>query len=122
MTAGGDRMHVKPYQAIKAQPIENDQVQGVTMRVAIGADQGAPNFVMRVFEIAPGGHSPHHEHEFEHEIFFHAGRGMVVYEDKTAEIGPGHIAYMPPWARHQIRNTGDKPLVFICLVPAYAQQ
>ena len=110
-------MSVKPYLDVEGVEVKIDQADGVTMRVVIGPDQGAPNFVMRVFEVAPGGHTPRHQHEFEHEIFFHTGTGEVFYEDETTPVGPGYTAYVAPWAWHQIRNTGEEPLVFACLVP-----
>jgi quercetin dioxygenase-like cupin family protein len=87
------------------------------MRVVIGPDQSAPNFIMRVFEIAPGGYSYKHQHDYEHEIFFHAGHGEVVYEDRTVPVGPGAIAFIKPNALHQIRNTGGETLTFICVIP-----
>lgn len=110
-------MHVLPYREIDGKVIDNDEATGVVMRVAAGPDQGAPNFTMRVFHVKPGGHTPHHTHPYEHEIFFHAGRGEVFYEGETRAVGPGHVAYVAPGALHQIRNTGDEDLVFICVVP-----
>jgi quercetin dioxygenase-like cupin family protein len=91
--------------------------KGVVMRVVIGPDQGATNFTMRVFEVAPGGHTPRHHHDFEHEIFVHSGQGEIFYEGKETPVGPGHVAYLAPNAEHQLRNTGDAPFVFVCVIP-----
>ncbi|MCB1153500.1 cupin domain-containing protein [bacterium] len=110
-------MHVLPFEDIQGKAIESDEVEGVTMRVAAGPDQGAPNFTMRVFTVKPGGHTPHHHHPYEHEIFFHQGTAEVFYEGETKRIGPGGVAYVAPDADHQIRNIGDDDLVFVCVVP-----
>jgi quercetin dioxygenase-like cupin family protein len=42
--------------------------------VVIGKQDGAQNFSMRVFEIAPGGHTPKHAHPWEHEMFIMRGK------------------------------------------------
>jgi len=106
-----------PYEEIEARPVEDPAAKGATMRVAIGPDDGAPNFVMRVFTVEPGGHSPRHSHPYEHEVFFHAGRGELFCEGETRPVGPGHVVYVPPDSLHQFRNTGPDPLVFVCVVP-----
>jgi quercetin dioxygenase-like cupin family protein len=46
---------------------------------------GAPNFVMRLFEIDPDGYSPFHTHAWEHEVFVLEGEGTVLTE-KTAYL------------------------------------
>jgi quercetin dioxygenase-like cupin family protein len=110
-------MKIAPYQDIQAQPVKDTAASGVTMHVAIGPDDGAPNFVLRVFTVEPGGHSPRHTHPYEHEAFIHAGRGEVFCEGAAYAVGPGHVAYIPPGALHQFRNTGREPLVFVCVIP-----
>jgi quercetin dioxygenase-like cupin family protein len=110
-------MHILPYLELNGKVISTPDVKGVNMRVAAGPDQGAPNFTMRVFTVSPGGHTPLHTHPYEHEIFFHDGDGEVEYEGKTCPVSAGYVSYVPPGAKHQIRNTGSKDLIFICVVP-----
>jgi quercetin dioxygenase-like cupin family protein len=105
------------YRQIQGKEIASSDVKGVNMRIAAGPEQGAPNFTMRVFTINPGGFSPHHAHPYEHEVFVHAGTGEMEYEGKVKPIAQGTVAYIPPGAKHQIRNTGSEDLVFICVVP-----
>ena len=38
--------------------------EGMEKRVMIGPQQGAPNFVMRVFDLPPGASSPYHSHDW----------------------------------------------------------
>jgi len=110
-------MKIMHYQDIESKPIEDPAASGATMRVAVGPDDGAPNFVMRVVTFEPGGHSPKHSHPYEHEVFVYAGNGEVFHEGETFQIGPGHVAYIPAGMLHQFVNTGAKPLVFVCVIP-----
>jgi len=110
-------MHIRDYQGIKGAEVKTEGAKGVNMRVVAGPEHGALNFTMRVFTIEPGGNTPLHHHDFEHEIFIHEGLGQLVYEGKVRELWPGFVAYIPPNVEHQFRNTGTTPMVFVCVVP-----
>lgn len=97
--------------------MNNDMVKNVSGRVLIGKADGADNFCMRMFEVGRQGHTPHHSHDWEHEIFVHGGKGKVFIEDQWHEMAEGTAVFIPANVEHQIRNTGDSPLTFICLVP-----
>ena len=91
---------------------------GVTKRVVIGPDDGAQNFIMRVFEIAPGHTSPDHAHFWEHEIFILAGKGVVRDQDGTeTPIGEGTAVFIPGGKNHCLINQGEDVLRFICIIP-----
>jgi len=115
-------MKVIQYPTIKATHIDNDKAKAVDARVIIGKNDGANNFCMRVFEIAAGGHTPKHAHDWEHEIFFHAGAGEVYGNGQWQPIKAGNAAFIPGNEEHQIRNTGREPLVFVCLIPSTAPE
>ncbi|MEE4609373.1 MAG: cupin domain-containing protein [Desulfobacteraceae bacterium] len=115
-------MKIFDYSGIPGIPFDNGPARGVVGRVAIGKADGAASFCMRVFEIAPGGHTPRHRHAWEHEIFVHAGRGEIHSDDRWHPIGPGTAVFVPGDVEHQIRNPGDKALVFVCLIPAGAPE
>jgi len=91
--------------------------EGVTMRVPIGPDQGAPFFNMRVFEVQPGRATPHHSHWWEHEIFVLSGQGLVLTEEGEKPVSHGTTIFVPGGEMHRMRNTGDDVLRFLCLVP-----
>ena len=91
---------------------------GISAQVLIGKQDGAENFCMRQFTIAPDGYTPKHSHDWEHEIFFHAGTGEVFFRDTWHSVKAGIAVFIPGDMLHQIRNTGTKPLIFICLIPA----
>lgn len=87
------------------------------MRVLIGPDDGAPGFAMRLFELEPGGCTPSHEHDWEHEMFFLQGGGTVVVDSEEIPMRPGCFAFVPPNVPHQVKNTGFITLKFLCLIP-----
>lgn len=70
-------MKIMPYTDVTATHIDNPAAKGVAARVVIGKNDGAENFCMRIFEIAAGGHTPRHSHDWEHEIFVHSGAGEM---------------------------------------------
>ncbi len=79
--------------------------------------KGAPNFAMRRFIIAPGGHTPYHEHDWEHEVYTLTGRGIMNTDEGSQAIRAGDAILVPAGANHNFENTGTEPLEFLCLVP-----
>ena len=88
-----------------------------TIRLLIGEESGAPNFAMRLLEVAPAGQTPLHSHAWEHEVYGLSGEGVVVGEASEKPFGPGVWVFVPPGEKHQFRNTGTEPLTMICVVP-----
>ena len=78
---------------------------------------GAPNFSMRVFDVQPGGHTPHHRHAWEHEVFILDGAATVVTEDGNKPAPAGTVVFVGPDEPHQFRNETDEVMRFICLIP-----
>jgi len=115
-------MKVIPYTDIKPTHFDNEMAKGVDGRVLIGKKDGAKNFCMRIFEIAPGGHTPKHAHAWEHEMFINAGTGEIYCNDRWIPVQPGHVAFIPANIEHQIKNTGIALLKVICLVPPQAPE
>lgn len=111
-------MKITPASAIEPRVFDTAPAKGVTGRVLVGKGDGATNFCMRLFELAPDGHSPRHSHPWEHEIFFHAGQGEVFGDGRWTPVSAGYTAFVPGDSEHQIRNTGDTPLVFVCVIPS----
>ncbi len=110
-------MKIKPTTEVPAQEMTQD-CQGVTMRWLLGSDDGAPNFAMRHFEVAPGGYTPRHQHPWEHEVYILGGAGVLVDpEGVERPLGAGDSVFVPGDELHQFRNTGDAPLQFLCMVP-----
>ncbi|MEM2118772.1 MAG: cupin domain-containing protein [Candidatus Bathyarchaeia archaeon] len=89
----------------------------VKVRWLITKEMGAPNFAMRLFEVAAGGFSPLHSHAWEHEVFVLEGNGVVVTEEGNKRIGKGDVVFVAPNEKHQFKNNSGKPLKFLCIVP-----
>lgn len=52
-----------------------------------------------------------------------SGVGEMHINDEVQRVEPGDAVYIPPNARQFIRNGGEEPLVFICLVdPAWRKE
>ncbi len=115
-------MEIKQYPSVEATHFNNDVAKGVAGRVLIGKADGAGNFCMRMFEIAPGGHTPKHSHQWEHEMFYHAGQGEVYGNGQWNPVKAGSVVFVPGGEEHQIRNTGSTPLTLVCLVPSFAPE
>ena len=106
-------MKVRNY--IEVEPIED--VPGVLRRVAIGPEDGAPRFIMRVFDVRPGSSTPFHSHWWEHEAFVLSGEGTVKSQEGEKPIGEGTVVYVAPDEEHCFANTGSDVLRFICVIP-----
>ena len=88
------------------------------IRWVITEKDGAAKFIMRHFEIAPGGYTPLHEHAWEHELFILSGAGAVVGGAKEEPFKPGDAIFMPGGEKHQFKNTGKELVTMLCLIPA----
>lgn len=90
---------------------------GVTKRLLLGPKDGAPTFAVRLFSLAPGGHTPAHAHPYEHGVLVLQGEGEVLSETGASPIGPGTVVLVRPHEFHGFRNTGQEKLEFLCIVP-----
>ncbi|MEM1563100.1 MAG: cupin domain-containing protein [Candidatus Bathyarchaeia archaeon] len=110
-------MKVFHYSEVKAEEAQEEGAAKLKVRWLITREVGAPNFVMRLFEMEPGGHSPLHTHPWEHEVFILEGGGIVVGAGGERRFKPGDVIFIPPNERHQFINDGKETVKFLCLVP-----
>ncbi len=99
------------------QPVQMEGVEGASMAIMVGREDGAPNFALRSFAVEPGGHTPRHSHDYEHEVFVVAGSGTILLEGAERPIRQGDVIYVPADEEHQFKATGELPLQFLCIVP-----
>lgn len=92
--------------------------KGARMRMLIGPDDGAGLFHMRHFEVEPGGCTPHHQHNYEHEILVLKGEGIARSATGDRPFKEGDVIFVPPNEIHQFCNTSTATCEFICLIPA----
>ena len=100
-------------------PVERYEgsTDAVTKQVLIGARDGAANFAIRYFEIAPGAASALDTHAHDHGVVVTRGRGVVRLGDDRHAIGEGDVVYIAPGELHQFENPGPDPLGFLCVIP-----
>jgi mannose-6-phosphate isomerase-like protein (cupin superfamily) len=74
--------------------------------------------------LPPGGATtPHHHVQTEEIYYILAGHGTIRVGDETQEVRPGDAIAIPPGASHQISNTGDVTLKFLCCcAPGYEDE
>ncbi len=104
-------------QTLGGKKIEGDGIQGVTMKLLVGKDDGAPAFAMRHFSVEASGCTPLHQHDWEHEVLILSGNGVIECEGEVFPITSGDSIYIQANDLHQFRNTGSETLKFICIVP-----
>ena len=95
----------------------SEELPGVIKREVITAEDGAPHFCMRVFEVKPGSSTPSHSHQWEHEVFVLAGQGVVVSKQGDTPIGKDSVIFIAPNEQHCFVNTSSEVLRFICVIP-----
>ena len=105
------------YSDVELEIPKEDGIKDVMVRWLISKKDGAENFAMRLFEIQPGGYTPLHQHDWEHEVFVLEGRGVTKDKVDEKSFNEQDIFFIPPMEWHQFVNTGDKPLKIICLIP-----
>jgi quercetin dioxygenase-like cupin family protein len=105
------------YTEVEREDVDDPAASGVKVRWLIGREDGAENFAMRRFDVSPGGHTPHHSHDFEHEVLVLEGRGILKVEDRDEDLEKGDVAFLPANIVHQFVNDRDETLSFLCVIP-----
>jgi tRNA-Thr(GGU) m(6)t(6)A37 methyltransferase TsaA len=108
-------MHVKRSLEVPEQPMED--LPGVSVRWLWSANDGAPNFALRLFEVEPGASTPLHSHAHEHEVFILEGQALLQGKSKEHLLHSGDTALILPFDEHQFHNPGTKSLRFLCSIP-----
>ncbi|MCD6292640.1 MAG: cupin domain-containing protein [Deltaproteobacteria bacterium] len=104
------------YSEVPAEVVAVEGADKVTVRWVISEDDGAPTFAMRIFEFEAAGHSPYHNHEWEHEIFIIEGDGYLTIEGEKRFLKPGDVVFIPGGMNHNL-TAGEAGLRMMCLVP-----
>jgi quercetin dioxygenase-like cupin family protein len=118
LLSGANTMKIRAIKAHRQDLVTMNGARGARMRMLIGPEDGAGLFHMRHFEVEAGGCTPHHQHNYEHEILVLKGTGIAKSEAGDRPFRPGDVIFVPPNEMHQFCNTGSEPCEFICLIPA----
>jgi len=109
-------MLVRTCHDVLPRPCDSEDSQGCRLREVLGKEQGAPRFVLNVYEMEPGGFTPFQATVWEHELYVLEGRGTLRGRDGEYPLRAGDAALVMPGELHQVRAEGG-PLRFICLAP-----
>ncbi|RLF37229.1 MAG: cupin [Thermoplasmata archaeon] len=105
------------YTEVELETPEEEGAKDVKLRWLISKKDNANNFAMRLFEVKPGGYTPLHQHDWEHEVFILEGEGVAKNKESEEPFKSGDVFFIPPMEWHQFVNTGEKTLKFLCLIP-----
>jgi quercetin dioxygenase-like cupin family protein len=95
---------------------EGDGFRGVTKHVMSG-DRGEPcSFVVRYFEVEPGGYTRLERHEHIHSVTVVRGQGYAVVGSDVHPLRHLDHVYVAPMTLHQFVNDGPEPFGFMCIV------
>jgi len=111
----GERME---WDGARVRRYDGVDAGGVTENWLIGKAEAARNFAIRYYEVAVDGRTKQEEHEHDHGIVVLRGQGRVLLDSDWNEIAQGDVVYIAPNERHQLMNTGQEPLGFLCVIPA----
>lgn len=100
-------------------PVQMEGVKGASMSIMVGRGDNAPHFSMRSIAVEPGGHTPKHQHDYEHEVYVVSGNGTILLEGQLHPITSGDTIYVPANELHQFTVSADakEPIKFLCMVP-----
>ena len=105
------------YTNVELETPTEEGVKDTKVRWLIAKKDGADHFAMRLFEIQPGGHTPLHQHDWEHEVFVLEGNGVTKDKTNEKEFSQGDVFFIPSMEWHQFINTSENILKFLCLIP-----
>jgi quercetin dioxygenase-like cupin family protein len=94
-----------------------EAAEGLHRGVLIGASDGAPNFAIRRFTLAPGAEVPRHTNAVEHEQYVLAGEYVVGVGEEEHTVAAGDALLIPAGTVHWYRNESDVEGAFLCAVP-----
>lgn len=104
------------WEGVPAQQYEAKAFQGVVKRVLVGPGDGAPDYVIRYFELEPGSSSRLERHAHDHGVVILHGRAKAQLNEEFFELSPLDTIYVKGNDLHQFTNTGETSLGFICVI------
>ena len=112
-----DRWVVGKKADVAATEMAGDGIEGVVKRVLVSPEQGWDGWVMRLFDVAPGGHTPRHAHDWPHINFVAAGRGVLFLDGEEHPLEPAPTPTSLPVTSTSSARPTAPPLSFVCIVP-----
>ncbi len=89
-------MHLSSLEKAKKTKLIMEGAQGVYKQIPLSRENGAPTFSFRVFTLEPGGHTPLHNHPFEHMNYVIEGNGSLIVQHQEYKLRKGDFALIMP--------------------------
>jgi quercetin dioxygenase-like cupin family protein len=118
----GDWNQIFSWDDTRTRMYQNDETNQVSETWMIGKKEGAQNFAFRYYQLSPGSHSRREQHPYDHGILVLQGEGEVLLGDENHPVSKGDIIYIAPDLLHQVNNTSQEPLGFLCVIPAQREK
>lgn len=107
---------------VPADIVREPGARNVTIRRLIDTTDGADRFLMSLFELAPGGATPPHYHEWEHEIYVLSGKLHIDLpgegEDRRFALEQGDVVFIPRGEAHGLATGPDESARLLLVAPA----
>ena len=110
-------VHYTDIDPVPSPELGMNGAKNLSFRFLVHSGDGARGFSMLLIELAPEGHTPEHQHDYEEGLFVRTGSGEVKTGDGRVPIRAGDVFYIAPEEKHQFLNTGTEPLELICALP-----
>ncbi len=104
------------WEGVEPQAYDDPALAGVRKHELIGEAEGARDYRMRYFEVAPGGRTARERHAHDHGVMIVAGRARVTLGDRTYEVGEGDVVYVSCDELHCFETLGAEALGFVCVI------
>lgn len=92
-----------------------------TKQILLGPADGAANFALRIFQLAPGKTSNEEKHPHDHGVMIMQGRARVLLGSERFEVEPGDVVWVEPNEHHCFESLGPDALRFLCVVPTWGE-
>jgi quercetin dioxygenase-like cupin family protein len=104
---------------VQAEIVREPGAKEAVHRKLLDTPQGPDRFVLTEFEIAPGGATPPHHHDWEHEIFVLEGGMSLIFpgSDTTTSVKPGDAIFIPRNEPHGFVTGPDESCRFLVVAP-----
>ncbi|BAB59356.1 hypothetical protein [Thermoplasma volcanium GSS1] len=114
MNAEVSNGYVKSSEEVKGDVMDG----GAVIKWLITHKNGAKNYSMRLITVQKGKSTPHHHHDYEHEIFIISGKVKVKLGEQEYMAGQDDFIFIPPNVEHGMNAEEDTRM--ICIVPIKA--
>ncbi|MBI20914.1 MAG: hypothetical protein CL780_01540 [Chloroflexi bacterium] len=88
----------------------------------LGSPDGVPTVISLYHDHAPGESTPHHSHEWEHQVYITRGKGILWVDEVEYPITEGDFIMVPPNCTHHFLNTGNEILSRVTFNPVVSEK